>query len=82
MGDTLQSASPTHKFVLAAIRCHTIRATAAMDAQSRRPAKRSEEASCSASAGILNGSFFMKCEIENAGFINRHSATLSAGLRM
>lgn len=50
----------------------------APDAQSGKPAKRRDEASCSASAGFLNGSLLIKFVIENVCFMLRHSAVLSA----
>src|SRR6516225_10124801 len=42
-----------------------------------RPARRREEASCSASAGFLKGSLLMNCAIEKSGRRDRHAATLA-----
>src|ERR1700722_20015507 len=47
----------------------------AIDSHSGRPARCSEEASCSASARLLNGSLLMNCAMEKSGLIDRHSAT-------
>src|SRR5439155_25899208 len=50
---------------------------AAADGQSGSPARRREEAICSASAGFLKGSLLMNCAIEKSGLMDRHVATLA-----